>query len=217
MIKMDEESKMKYLTCGAFDCLLSDSSCQKFSCLIGNWREFRPSSSWVFGSWEVASSGTAEGTEYAAGQYLNVSTLTPNSQGMYSSFGEIAVFSRHTFRLYKHFKHTVTKQKTINETEVNSSKQAGTFTWGKWVSSLAGDPPTPSGPLLYRSLNSLLYRLPTHWIDCSESGCQGLTSRGDVWVCTHSSYGPTAKGKGLTMVSTHNNLRGAGTFSWHIT
>jgi len=68
MIERDEESKMKCLTRGAFDCLLSDFFCQKFSCLIGNWREFRPSSSWVFGSWEVASSGTAEGTENGDGQ-----------------------------------------------------------------------------------------------------------------------------------------------------
>ena len=48
---------------GAFDCLLSDSPCQYFSWLIGKWREFRPSSSWVFGSWEVVNSGTGGGTE----------------------------------------------------------------------------------------------------------------------------------------------------------
>ena len=54
-----------YLACGAFDCLLSDSPCQCFSWFIGKWREFRPSSSWVFGSWEAANSGTAEGTENA--------------------------------------------------------------------------------------------------------------------------------------------------------
>ena len=48
---------------GAFDCLLSDSPCQYFSWLIGKWREFRPSSSWVFGSWEVVNSGTGQGTE----------------------------------------------------------------------------------------------------------------------------------------------------------
>ena len=43
----------------AFDCLFSDSPWHLFSWLIGTWREFRPSSSWVFGSWEAANSGRA--------------------------------------------------------------------------------------------------------------------------------------------------------------
>ena len=52
------------------DCLLSDSPWDCFSWLLGRWREFRPSSSWVFGSWEVMNSGAAEGTENADSQNL---------------------------------------------------------------------------------------------------------------------------------------------------
>ena len=46
------------------------------SWLIGKWREFRPSSSWVFGSCEVVNSGTAGGTENGEAK-LWKTTLTP--------------------------------------------------------------------------------------------------------------------------------------------
>jgi len=82
-----------YLACGAFDCLLSDSPCQCFSWFIGKWREFRASSSWVFGSWEAANSGTAEGTENADRQNWKDHF---DSRGMYESFSEILLFGTHS-------------------------------------------------------------------------------------------------------------------------
>ena len=52
--------------------LLSDSPWDCFSWLIGKWIEFRPSSSWVFGSWEVVNSGTAGGIENGAERPLRL-------------------------------------------------------------------------------------------------------------------------------------------------
>ena len=77
MTKRDDESKIKLLDLWGLRLPPLRLSCQKFSWLIGNWCEFRPSSSWVFGSWEVASSGIAEGTENADGQISKVGVSQP--------------------------------------------------------------------------------------------------------------------------------------------
>ena len=64
--------KIDYLTCGAFDCIFSDSPWQLFARLIGKWREFRPSSSWVFGSWEVGNSGSRDSKVFEIPKYKNI-------------------------------------------------------------------------------------------------------------------------------------------------
>ena len=92
-----DPSKIDYLTCGAFDCTLSDSPWQLFARLIGKWREFRPSSSWVFGSWEVGNSGSRDSKIFEIPKYKNIQRATiwntidseVGVLGMYESFDKI--------------------------------------------------------------------------------------------------------------------------------
>ena len=92
-----DPSKIDYLTCGAFDCIFSDSPWQLFARLIGKWREFRPSSSWVFGSWEVGNSGSRDSKVFEIPKYKNIQRATiwntidseVGVLGMYESFDKI--------------------------------------------------------------------------------------------------------------------------------
>ena len=92
-----DPSKIDYLTCGAFDCIFSDSPWQLFARLIGKWREFRPSSSWVFGSWEVGNSGSRDSKIFEIPKYKNIQRATiwntidseVGVLGMYESFDKI--------------------------------------------------------------------------------------------------------------------------------
>eukprot|EP00434_Breviolum_minutum_P045773 symbB.v1.2.041106.t1/scaffold7829.1/size9131/1 len=42
----------------------------------GKWREFRPSSSWVFGSWEVGNSGSRDSKIFEIPKYKNIQRAT---------------------------------------------------------------------------------------------------------------------------------------------